>query len=68
MTDAFIAFVRFEEKLLLLRRTKTDQEFPGLWDGVYGIADNQEEVLERVSACTGIPVESLHYHSTGPEL
>lgn len=68
MTDAFIAFVRFEEKLLLLRRTKNDQEFPGLWDGVYGVADSQEEVLERVSNSTGIPVESLHYHSTGAEL
>ena len=45
MTEAFVAFVRFEEKLLLMRRNKSDGDFPALWDGVWGIADTQEEVL-----------------------
>ena len=67
MVEAFVAFVRFEEKLLLMRRNKSDGDFPALWDGVWGVADTQEEVLERVSESTGLPVESLHYHSTGPE-
>ena len=67
MTEAFVAFVRFEEKLLLMRRNKSDGDFPALWDGVWGIADTQEEVLARVAEATGIPVENLHYHSTGPE-
>ena len=67
MVEAFVAFVRFEEKLLLLRRNKSDGDFPALWDGVWGIADTQEEVLARVAEATSIPVENLHYHSTGPE-
>ena len=67
MVEAFVAFVRFEEKLLLMRRNKSDGDFPALWDGVWGVADTQEEVLERVSESTGVPVESLYYHSTGPE-
>mgnify|MGYP003323659260 FL=1 len=67
MTEAFVAFVRFEEKLLLMRRNKSDGDFPALWDGVWGIADTQEEVLARVAEATSIPVENLHYHSTGPE-
>ena len=48
MVEAFVAFVRFEEKLLLLRRNKSDGDFPALWDGVWGIADTQGEVLARV--------------------
>ena len=61
MVEAFVAFVRFEEKLLLMRRNKSDGDFPALWDGVWGVADTQEEVLERVSESTGLPVESLYY-------
>ncbi len=67
MSEAFVAYVRFEEKLLLLRRSKSDGDFPALWDGVWGIGDTQEEVLARVSESTGIPVESLHYQGSGPE-
>ena len=67
MTEAFVAFVRHEEKLLLLKRNGSAEHFPDLWDGVWGVADTPEEVLERVAQSTGIPVEDLHYHSTGPE-
>ena len=49
MSEAFVAYVRFEEKLLLLRRSKSDGDFPALWDGVWGIGDTQEEVLARVA-------------------
>ena len=45
MSEAFVAYVRFEEKLLLLRRGKSDGDFPGLWDGVWGVGDTPEEVL-----------------------
>tara|TARA_B100000767_G_scaffold86458_1_gene83097 strand:- start:407 stop:1321 length:915 start_codon:yes stop_codon:yes gene_type:complete len=68
MTDAFIAFVRHEEELLLLRRSKSDSDSAGLWDGVYGIGDNEEDVLNRVSECTGIPIEDLEYVRAGPAL
>ena len=68
MTDAFIAFVRHEEELLLLRRSKSDTDSPALWDGVYGIGDSEEDVLNRVSEGTGIPVEDLEYVRAGPAL
>ena len=68
MTDAFIAFVRYENELLLLRRSKEDKESPGLWDGVYGIGDSDEDVLNRVVECTGIPLEDLVYVRAGPAL
>jgi len=61
MTEAFIAFVRFEEKLLLLNRSKEDNDFPGLWDGVWGVAETEGEVLSRVSEATGLPLETLEY-------
>ena len=67
MTEAFIAFVRFEEKLLLLSRNKDDNDFPGLWDGVWGVADSPEEVLARVSEATGLALDTLEYIGTGPE-
>ncbi len=68
MTDAFIAFVRHEEELLLLRRSKSDSDSAGLWDGVYGIGENEEDVLNRVAECTGIPIEDLEYVRAGPAL
>ena len=39
MVNAFVAYVRFEEKLLLLRRNKQDPDFAALWDGVWGVGD-----------------------------
>ena len=68
MTNAFIAFVRYEEELLLLRRSKSDSDSPALWDGVYGIGDTEEDVLNRVAECTGIPIEDLEYVRDGPAL
>ena len=68
MTDAFIAFVRHEEELLLLRRSKSDSDSAGLWDGIYGIGDNEDDVLNRVAECTGIPLEDLEYVRAGPAL
>ena len=67
MTEAFIVFVRFEEKLLLLNRSKDDNDFPGLWDGVWGAGDTPEEVLARVTEATGLAPETLEYIGTGPE-
>ena len=67
MTEAFIVFVRFEEKLLLLNRSKDDNDFPGLWDGVWGAGDTPEEVLARVTEATGLAPETLEYIGIGPE-
>ena len=68
MTDACIAFVRHEQELLLLRRSAADPDSADLWDGVYGIGDTEEDVLNRVSECTGIPMEDLEYVRDGPAL
>jgi len=53
---------------LLLRRSPSDPDSAGLWDGVYGIGDTEEDVLNRVSECTGIPMEDLEYVRDGPAL
>ena len=67
MTDAFIAFVRHEQELhyfaAILRPDAAE-----MWDGVYGIGDTEEDVLNRVSECTGIPMEDLEYVRDGPAL
>ncbi|MGB1476111.1 MAG: hypothetical protein ACPG73_07950, partial [Candidatus Poseidoniaceae archaeon] len=68
MTDAFIAFVRHEQELLLLQRSSSDPDAAEMWDGVYGIGDTEEDVLNRVSECTGIPMEDLEYVRDGPAL
>ena len=68
MTEAFIAFVRHEQELLLLRRSSSDPDAAEMWDGVYGIGDTEEDVLNRVSECTGIPTEDLEYVRDGPAL
>ena len=39
MSDAFVAFVRHEDKVLLMQRADGVADFPGAWDGVYGIGD-----------------------------
>ena len=67
MSEAFVAFVRHEEKLLLLKRNSSTEHFPDLWDGVWGVGSTPEEVIERVAQSTGIPVEDLYYHGSGPE-
>ncbi len=68
MAEAFIAFIRHEQELLMLRRSKSDGDYPALWDGVYGIGDSPEEYIARVVECTGIPAEDLSYVRDGPTL
>ena len=68
MAEAFIAFIRYEQELLMLRRSKSDGDYPSLWDGVYGIGDSPEEYIARVVECTGIPVEDWTYVRDGPAL
>ena len=59
MTDSFVAYVRHGEKLLLLRRSDDDPEFPEMWDGIFGIGVDEAEVIGRVVECTGIEAEHL---------
>ena len=59
--DSYVVFVRNGEKLLLLQRCS--QDFMGQWDGIYDVGDghDQEAVIARVCAATGIPAENLTY-------
>ncbi len=67
MSDAFIAFVRHENSVLLMQRGDNVAEFPGAWDGVYGIGDpsDLDAVMKRVEESTGIPTSSLIHVRSG---
>ena len=60
-SDAFVAFVRYEDKVLLMQRADGIADFPGAWDGVYGIGDPQniDAVARRIEESTGIPAGNL---------
>ena len=61
MSDAFVVYVRHGEKVLIMQRADEVADFPGAWDGVYGIGDPEDidTVTSRVTECTGIPADSL---------
>ena len=40
--DAFVVFIRHEDKVLLMQRADGVADFPGAWDGVYGIGDSTD--------------------------
>jgi transcriptional antiterminator NusG len=63
MSDAFIAFVRHEDKVLLMQRADGVADFPGAWDGIYGIGDptDIDAVETRIEEATGISAANLTY-------
>ena len=68
MSDAFVVYVRHGEKVLILQRSDEVADFPGAWDGVYGVGDPEDidAVTTRVTECTGIPADALQYVRSGP--
>ena len=69
MSEAFVAFVRSEDRVLLMQRSDDIGDLPGAWDGVYGAGDPDdiEAVIARISECTGI--EAVSYtHLTLPTI
>ena len=60
-SDAFVVFVRHGDKVLLMQRADTVADFPGAWDGIYGIGNPQdvEAVARRIEESTGISVANL---------
>ena len=42
MSDAFVVYVRYGEKVLILQRSDEVADFPGAWDGVYGVGDPED--------------------------
>ncbi len=69
MSDAFVAYVRFEEKVLIMQRADQVADFPGAWDGVYGVGDptDIDGVAARIQEATGIDVDRLEYVRGGPD-
>ena len=67
MSDAFVAYIRHGEKVLLMQRADEVADFPGAWDGVYGVGDseNLDSVAARISETTGIGAESLTFVRSG---
>ena len=63
MSDAFVAFVRHEDKVLLMQRADGVADFPGAWDGVYGIGDptDIDAITTRVEEATGISAANLSH-------
>ena len=61
MSDAFVAFVRHEDKVLLMQRADGVADFPGAWDGVYGIGDptDVDAITARIEEATGISAANL---------
>ena len=61
MSDAFVVYVRHGEKVLIMQRADEVADFPGAWDGIYGIGNPQdvEAVARRIEESTGISVANL---------
>ena len=67
MSDAFTIYLRNEESVLLMQRADGVADFPGAWDGIYGIGDPEDldAVVARITEVTGIEAESLQIVRSG---
>ena len=67
MSDAFTIYLRNEESVLLMQRADGVADFPGAWDGIYGIGDPEDldAVVARITEVTGIEAESLQFVRSG---
>ncbi len=67
MSDAFTVYIRNGERVLLMQRGDGVADFPGAWDGIYGIGDTEDldAVVARVTEVTGIGADNLQYVRAG---
>ena len=67
MSEAFTVYLRNEEKVLLMQRADGISDFPGAWDGIYGLGDpsDLEAVAKRIEECTGMTQEEFEFVRTG---
>ena len=67
MSDAFTIYLRNEESVLLMQRADGVADFPGAWDGIYGIGDAEDldAVVARITEVTGIEAENLQFVRSG---
>jgi|TARA_B100001996_G_scaffold356193_1_gene319360 transcriptional antiterminator NusG len=67
MSEAYTVYIRSGEKVLLMQRSDEVADFPGAWDGIYGVGDpnDHDTVVSRVSECTGISPENMDIVRSG---
>ncbi len=67
MSEAYTVYLRNEEKVLLMQRSDEVADFPGAWDGIYGLGDpnDYDSVVSRIAECTGISPEKMDLVRSG---
>ncbi len=67
MSEAYTVYIRSGEKVLLMQRSDEVADFPGAWDGIYGLGnpDDHDSVVSRVAECTGISPEKMSLVRSG---
>ena len=67
MSDAFTVYIRNGESVLLMQRADGVADFPGAWDGIYGIGEPEDldAVVARITEVTGIEADNLQYVRSG---
>ena len=67
MSDVFTVYIRNGESVLLMQRADGVADFPGAWDGIYGIGDPEDTdaVVARITEVTGIEADNLQFVRSG---
>jgi transcriptional antiterminator NusG len=67
MSEAYTVYLRSGEKVLLMQRSDEVADFPGAWDGIYGVGnpDDHDSVVSRIAECTGINPEKMEWVRSG---
>ena len=67
MSDVFTVYIRNGESVLLMQRADGVADFPGAWDGIYGIGDpaDIDAVVARITEVTGIEADNLQFVRSG---
>ncbi len=67
MSDVFTVYIRNGESVLLMQRADGVADFPGAWDGNYGIGDPEDidAVVARITEVTGIEADNLQFVRSG---
>ena len=67
MSDVFTVYIRNGESVLLMQRADGVADFPGAWDGIYGIGDpdDVDAVVARITEVTGIEADNLQFVRSG---
>ena len=48
MSEAYTVYIRSGEKVLLMQRSDEVADFPGAWDGIYGVGEPDDHDLSLI--------------------